>query len=167
MKRLSLLILLMLFSITTKAQIEQENTTYYFIRHAEKNRSDKTNKNPKLIKKGRKRAKKWSETLKNINFDAVYSTNYNRTKETAQPTAAKNNLEITLYNPRDIDYKLFKKQTKGKKVLIVGHSNTTPKFVNAILGKEKYNDIKDNNNANLYIVTIIDNKTSDQLLYIK
>lgn len=170
MKKLCLLLLLIICSCNSKQSSsinnETENTSYYFIRHAEKDRSDKMNKNPKLIEKGEKRALKWSQTLKNIHFDAIYSTNYARTKETATPTALKNNLDLTIYSPTGMDYELFKKKTLGKTVLIVGHSNTTPSFVNAILGEKKYENINDNNNANLYLVTIINNKVSDQLLYI-
>ena len=54
----------------------------------------------------------------------------------------------------------------GKTVLVVGHSNTTPQFVNAILGVDRYSDIQDNNNANLYIVTRIKEETSSVLLKI-
>jgi len=84
----------------------------------------------------------------------VYSTDYNRTKQTAQPIAEKNNLGITIYNPSELNSEEFKKATKGKTVLVVGHSNTTPMFVNAVIGSEKYESIDDSNNANLYIVTI-------------
>jgi broad specificity phosphatase PhoE len=56
---------------------------------------------------------------------------------------------------------IFQTATKGKTVLVVGHSNTTPAFVNKILGENKYEDINDNDNASLYIVTIAgDKKTS-------
>ena len=56
--------------------------------------------------------------------------------------------------------------TKGKTVLVVGHSNTTPAFVNAVIKQKKYQDIDDNNNGNIYIVTIIDGKISDTVLTI-
>ena len=143
-----------------------ESTTYYFVRHAEKDRSDPSDRNPHLTEKGELRSKKWSEILKNVKFDAVYSTDYNRTRETAQPTASKNSVEITLYDPRNIDITEFKEKTKGKTVFIVGHSNTTPTFVNQILGYHKYEDIDDNNNGNLYIVTIAGTVITDQLLTI-
>ena len=56
---------------------------------------------------------------------------------------------------------IFVQETKGKSVLVVGHSNTTPVFVNSIIGVKKYNNMDDNDNASLYIVTIIgDKKTS-------
>lgn len=159
---------LALLSTTTFSQEETttETTTYYFIRHAEKDRSDKTNKNPHLTEIGKKRAERWSKIFSNIKFDAVYSTDYNRTKQTAQPTAAKNGLELMLYHPYKLDKKSFLNNTKGKTVLVVGHSNTTPMFVNAILGFKKYKDIDDSNNGNLYLVTIIDGKISDQVLTI-
>ena len=145
---------------------EKMTSTFYFIRHAEKDRNDPTDKNPHLTKAGKARANHWSEILGEIKFDAVYSTDYNRTKETAQPTASKNNLETTLYDPKQIDAQMFLKDNEGKRVLIVGHSNTTPAFVNKIIGSNKYQDIDDNNNGNLYIVTISGNQINDQVLVI-
>ena len=131
-----------------------------------KNRSDTTNKNPHLTSKGIARANNWSDVLKGIKFDKVYSTDFHRTRETALPTATKNGLDIILYNPRDINEEALKKLNIGKTVLIVGHSNTTPAFVNTLLGKEKYKDIDDSNNGNLYIITIIEGVISDQVLTI-
>lgn len=150
----------------SQEKIASEASTYYFIRHAEKDRSDKTNKNPHLTKIGKKRAANWNKIFSNIKFDAIYSTDYNRTKETAQPTATKNGLELTFYHPYKLDTKTFLKNTEGKTILIVGHSNTTPLLVNAFLGFKKYEDIDDSNNGNLYIVTVIGDKISDQLLTI-
>ena len=137
---------------------------YFLIRHAEKDSSNPSENNPHLTLKGEQRAQNWSHILSNEKIDLVYSTDYHRTRETANPIAVKNNIQISIYNPSDIDNKSFLKETKGKSVLIVGHSNTTPAFVNSIIGKEKYEDIDHDNNGNLYIVTIIDNKTSSQLL---
>jgi len=145
---------------------KDQTTTYYLIRHAEKSRADKTNSNPNLTEIGLQRAQNWAKVFKNVTFDFIYSTNYNRTIQTAQPTALSNNLEILFYNPRELYNDEFKIQTTGKTVLIVGHSNTTPQFVNKILGIQKYSDIDDTNNANLYIVTLKDNSKSDILLEI-
>ena len=60
----------------------------------------------------------------------------------------------------------FQNKTKGKTVLVVGHSNTTNVFANKVLGVEKYDKINDSNNSNLYIVTLIDGKPSAILLKI-
>ena len=172
MKHILLLFLGFSLAVPSMAQEVQMETSsdasvYYFIRHAEKDRSDKSNRNPDLIQKGLLRAVKWSYVLENVSFDAVYSTDYNRTKQTAQPTAEKNGLDILIYDPRNIDAKSFLEKTKGQKVLVVGHSNTTPNFVNAVLGKEKYPQIDDSNNANLYIVTVsASGEKSDSLIVV-
>ena len=145
---------------------EQKTTTYYLIRHAEKDRSDKTNRDPNLTEAGLKRADNWANVLKDVKFDMVYSTDYNRTKETAAPTAKANNVEVTYYDPRKMNSEEFQKTTQGKTVLVVGHSNTTPMFTNKILGEKKYGDIDDNNNANLYIVTVTKDSKSSTVLVI-
>ena len=160
------LILTFTFFSLTLISYSQEVTTYYFIRHAEKLRIDKTDKNPNLNYNGYKRAEAWKDVFSNISFDAVYSTDYNRTKLTAKPTADSNNLPILLYNPNSMYSEALKNNTKGKTVLVVGHTNTTNVFVNKILGVEKYEEINDNNNSNLYIVTITDGKSSSVLLKI-
>jgi 2,3-bisphosphoglycerate-dependent phosphoglycerate mutase len=169
MKRLIILSIVLLTGFLSYSQKEASDssvTNFYLIRHAEKDRSDTNNKNPHLTEMGVFRAEQWSEVLKNISFDMVYSTNYFRTRETAQPTALKNNLDITLYDPKSIDMKSFLKENQGKNVLIVGHSNTTPSIVNAIIGSNKYKYIEDDNNGNLYIITISNNSVSDKVLYI-
>ncbi|MDB2657909.1 histidine phosphatase family protein [Flavobacteriaceae bacterium] len=160
------LILTFIFLSLTLISYAQEITTYYFIRHAEKLRIDKTDKNPNLNFNGYKRAEAWKDVFSDVPFDAIYSTDYNRTKLTAKPTATSKNLPILLYNPNMMYSEAFQNNTKGKTVLLVGHSNTTNVFVNKILGIEKYNEINDNNNSNLYIVTISNGKISSILLKI-
>lgn len=171
MKQLLTLILLIAFAFPVSAQEEtptNQTSTYYFIRHAEKDKSDKTNRNPNLIMEGVLRAAKWSLVFDHVNFDAVYSTDYNRTRETAKPTAEKKGLDITIYDPRNMDVKTFLETTKGKTVLVVGHSNSTPTFVNSILGTKKYQNIDESNNANLYIVTISSSgEITDTLLVVE
>lgn len=153
------------FSKTTEDQCEV--TTYYLIRHAEKERGDTYQKDPVLTSDGFKRAKNWAKVFKDIPLDFVYSTNYNRTKATALPTAASKKLEVKLYDPSKLFDEDFKEETKGKSVLVVGHSNTTPAFANAILKDKKYEDLADDENGGLFIVTIhADNSVTSQLLYL-
>lgn len=171
-----LIVLLAIVMLTTTAAFSQTSSvtettdhivsTYYFIRHAEKDRSNAFNKNPDLITAGHERAMKWRQILSNVTFDAIYTTDYNRTKQTAQPIANKYKLKMFMYDPKNIDTDLFLKQTKGKNVLVVGHSNTTPQFVNALIAKEKYPQIADNNNANLYIVSIVNGVSNSTLLLV-
>ncbi len=165
MKKIIFLFLIVIFAFNIQAQ-ENEITTYYFIRHAEKVRSDKTNKNPELTNNGQSRAQNWSTVFGNIDFDIVYSTNYNRTVQTASPTAKSKGLEIQFYDPRELYNEEFQVSTAGKTILIVGHSNTTPLFVNKILGVNKYPIIDDSNNSNLYIITLTESNKTDILLRI-
>jgi len=168
-KRTLLILVIALFTTTLFAQnIENDSiATYYLIRHAEKDRSDTTNKNPDLTEKGQQRAESWNQLFKKFEIDAVYSTNYKRTLSTALPTAVHNKLTIKTYHPFQIDFQQFIIDTKGKSVLVVGHSNTTPGFANKLIGKEVYQDINDNNNSNLYIVTIKGNEVSHVLVRMK
>ncbi len=156
------------FIIPVNAQesTTSETTTYYLIRHAEKDRSDETNSDPDLNDDGLTRAENWSKVFEHIDFDVVYSTNYNRTIQTAEPTAKEKNLEVQFYDPRQLYSEEFAEATQGKTVLVVGHSNTTPAFVNAILGEQKHEDIDDNDNSCLFIVTISGNNKIDQVLKI-
>lgn len=149
-------------------EVQQEPvSTYYLIRHAEKDRSDSSNRNPNLKKEGLERAKKWAEVLKDIDLDAVYSTDYNRTMQTAKPLADLNKLNIIKYDASKLFDENFEKATKGKTVLVVGHSNTTPQFANAILGEKKYEDLDDSENGALLIVQIMeDGTTLSQVIYI-
>ena len=138
-------------------------TRYYLIRHAEKDRTNTTNKNPNLNSDGLLRAKKWAKHFEKIELDAVYSTDYNRTQQTAAPTAKSKGLIIQSYNSSKMYDSIFKKNTKGKTVLVVGHSNTTPVFANTILGQKKYKNMADNDNASLYIVTLINDKKFSEI----
>ncbi|MCM8568177.1 histidine phosphatase family protein [Gramella jeungdoensis] len=147
----------------------QENkvTTYYLIRHAEKDRTQAGNRDPLLNEQGQKRAQKWAEVMKDVDFDAIYSTNYKRTIETAKPLAKLKELEVLNYDPRNLYNEDFKKATSGKTVLVVGHSNTTPHFANAILGEKRYQDIDDKENGALFIVQVQpDGSATCQVLYI-
>ena len=159
-------ITLTLPSCAQESEKATETAIYYLIRHAEKDRTDIDNKDPHLTEKGLIRAENWAKTLNHVQFDAVYSTDFNRTKETAQPTADKNNLELTPYDPRKINLKHFLKDTRGKTVFVVGHSNTIPNLVNSLIDKKKYDLIEDTNNSNLYIVIKQDKYIVDQILVV-
>jgi 2,3-bisphosphoglycerate-dependent phosphoglycerate mutase len=157
MRYLFLLVTLVLVSCGTdkKDESNQEQgitTTYYLIRHAEKDRT--TPDNPRLTAKGKERAMHWAEHFKNIPLEGVYSSNYNRTEETAIPIAKSKSLNVQIYSLDTLYSAKFQKATRGKMILVVGHSNTTPAFVNTILGKNKYEEINDTENAMLFTVIV-------------
>ena len=71
MKHISIIILSILIltscenkETATESSASKLTSTYYFIRHAEKDRSDSNNENPHLIDIGKQRAQHWNEVFK-------------------------------------------------------------------------------------------------------
>jgi 2,3-bisphosphoglycerate-dependent phosphoglycerate mutase len=99
--------------------------------------------------------------FKNTDIAAIYSSDYKRTKNTAAPLAQAKNLEIKIYEPmKEDEIKRVIAENKGKTVLIVGHSNTTPWTANFLTGN-KLKDFADTDYGNILIVNVWDaGKTS-------
>jgi phosphohistidine phosphatase SixA len=130
-------------------------TSYYLIRHAEKLRDSSYNGNPTLSEKGLERSKYWGEYFEDKALDLFYTTDYLRTFQTLIPVVYPYKGEIQFYEPKDTMFtEQFWSDTYGKNTIIVGHSNTTPKFVNQIIGKNKYKSIPDTINYRVYNVQI-------------
>ena len=143
---------------------ENDCSTFYLIRHAEKERINKSERDPKLNEKGIIRALNWKDYFIDKDISKIYSTNYKRTLETVKPIEEAIGLTAILYSPSNIDYKNFILSNKGEKVLIVGHSNTIPGFVNELINDQVYSQIDDLNNSNLYIVNLCDSSISHSLI---
>ena len=154
-----LLTIFLVFSIP-----ENDCSTFYLIRHAEKVRTNKSDRDPKLNEKGILRALNWKEYFLDKDITKIYSTNYKRTLETVKPFQEAIGLATILYSPSSIDYKDFISTNKGEIVLVVGHSNTIPNFVNELINDQVYAQIDDLNNSNLYIVNLCDSSVSHRLI---
>ena len=138
---------------TAQEQFGSEKvTTFYLVRHAEKDYGD----DPVLTKQGTERAERLKETLKNVDLAAVYSTDTKRTMATAMPTAKDHDLKIVPYRPsllRELSEKL-RSLYRGKVVLIVGHSNTTPAMTNYLTDSDEHPRFSELDYTNLYLVTL-------------
>ncbi|WP_313790399.1 histidine phosphatase family protein [Flagellimonas ochracea] len=160
-----LVVLLLIFTLSNGCKNDPKTepviSTFYFIRHAEKDRTDPENADPELNQDGLDRAIRWAEVFDPIDLNAIYSTNYERTSMTAAPTSIKKNIDVQYYDPSVLDIEDFKTNNEGLNVLVVGHSNTTPEFVNKVIGQEKYKSMDDNDNSSLFIVRIIDGIPTD------
>ena len=118
-------------------------TTFILVRHAEKESS--TN-DPGLSPEGQQRAIALTKILEQQKIDAIYSTNFNRTKNTVKPLAEAKGISIQIYDKEpDIS-----KMTGV--VVICGHSNTIPALANRLLGKEEFRNFADNDYGNLLII---------------
>ena len=127
-------------------------TEVYLIRHAEKDRTDPLNKNPHLNENGKERSLLWNGYFENKEVNSIYSTNYNRTIETVLPVSIAKGIKPIIYSASNINYESFLKKEKGNTVIVVGHSNTIPGFVNKLIEDDYYKQINDTVNSNLYIV---------------
>ncbi|MEI9920353.1 MAG: phosphoglycerate mutase family protein [Bacteroidota bacterium] len=119
-------------------------TTFILVRHAEK---DNGKDNPALSAEGKQRALALAKLLEKQKIDAIYSTDFNRTKETVRPLADSKGLQITIYD-RQPDLAGL----KGT-IVICGHSNTIPALANKLIGKEQFKDFADNDFGNLLIIS--------------
>ncbi|CAN5232586.1 hypothetical protein BH23BAC2_BH23BAC2_11780 [soil metagenome] len=145
----------------------EQPTIYYFIRHAEKDTSNPTDKDPEINGQGKMRAGNWAKVFKEIDFDVIYSSNYKRTRTTAKIIADTRGKEIKLYDASKLNDEDFKLNTRGKTVLVVGHSNSNPAFINFILEENKFKDIPETEYGSLHIISIFPNgKKLSQVLYI-
>jgi phosphohistidine phosphatase SixA len=140
-------------SISEVPKVNQ-NAIYYLIRHAEKVRTVPNDQDPNLDIKGMMRAKRWAAYFEPIKIDKIYVTKYVRTKQTASLIAQQKQVSPTRYDPNTIYSEAFLKETNGKSVLIVGHSNTIPQLVNKLISEEKFKDMDDADNSTLFKVTL-------------
>lgn len=150
---------------TIDSDIDDTVSTYYFIRHAEKDRSNPDDVDPELNQSGLGRAMHWAEILQEVDLNAIYTTDYQRTSMTAAPTAVKKDLTVQYYDPDEINIEQFKTNNFGNNVLIVGHSNSTPNFVNKMIGEEKYDPMNDYDNGSLFIVQLVGEEVTDSRLH--
>lgn len=129
----------------------QKPLKVFLVRHAEKILDAK---DPDLTPAGNLRALELSKILRSAKLQFIHSSDYNRTKQTAAPTASVFGLEVMLYDPRDLPAMAEKLKYMGGRHLVVGHSNTTPQLTE-LLGGDPVSEIYEKSEYDrLYIVNI-------------
>ena len=88
--------------------------------------------------------------------DAVYSTPFKRSQETAQAVADELDLPVHTYAPDDNEAVLstILKTYKGKIILVVEHSNTVPMLIADLGASKKVPPIESNEFDNIYVISI-------------
>jgi broad specificity phosphatase PhoE len=134
---------------------ESDVSTLIFVRHAE--RAEDGTRNPPISEEGIERAMNLADVLSSNDYNLVriYSTPYKRTQMTATPTSELFQLDIVEYGFDDLENWLSSviDENLGKTVLIVGHSNTTPRLINMVIGEEKFDQLDEHAYGDLFIVT--------------
>jgi phosphohistidine phosphatase SixA len=98
-------------------------TTVYISRHAEKLNSSN---DPPLSQIGVDRANALAHVLRDIGIDVVFVTQFMRTQQTGEVTAAQAGISMTEYDASDslgLANNILANH-KGQKILVIGHSNT-------------------------------------------
>lgn len=132
----------------------------YVVRHAE--RSDGAPaagqamtapaNDPPLSADGHARAARLATMLRSADISQIFSTEYQRTRQTAAPLAKALNLEVITSPSREPDVLLLRIREARGDVLVVGHSNTVPELLKR-LGVKNSITIADSEYDNLFIVT--------------
>lgn len=127
-------------------------TQFFIVRHAEK--VDES-KDPALSSIGHERAEQLKQTLAHLRIEAIYSTDFSRTKQTVQPLAELLGIDIRLYTrPSSAWSNELVQQHQGKRILIVGHSNTITEIASLLSGKQLATSGDEYDN--IYVVSVAD-----------
>lgn len=124
----------------------------YLVRHAEK----MSGPDPDLTEDGFDRAAALADRLSDVGIEVVYSTDFKRTVQTAEPIAQALGLDIQLYDPYDLAGFANKVLEAKQTVLVVGHSNTTPELSVELGGDPGDPIVEATEYDRLYILTVGD-----------
>jgi broad specificity phosphatase PhoE len=131
-------------------------TTFVVVRHAEK---VDDSLDPSLNDAGRRRAELLASMLADSGIDAIHTSQFKRTRETAAPVARRLGLQVVVDPIQGEDHageqralaeQLIAKHA-GERVLIVGHSDTVPLLIDA-LGVPGLLKIPESDYHNLFVV---------------
>jgi phosphohistidine phosphatase SixA len=143
---------------------EAKVTTVFLVRHAEK--ADGQGQDPPLSEAGKLRAEALARLLQNAGVKGVYTSQFLRTRQTAEPlakrlgvTATPVPLSVKPSNPREVTDESIRELTKkveshaGGSVLIIGHSNSVPDVIR-MLGGDVVPKIDESKFDDLFVVTV-------------
>jgi len=93
---------------------------------------------PLLSAAGEARAAKLAAMLVDSGVNAIFTTEYRRTQDTAKPLAAKLGLKVQSIAARQTEALVarIKKDHSSDVVLVVGHSNSVPNVIKALGGPD-------------------------------
>ena len=141
----------------TPAALDGQASTVILVRHAEK---AAPSADPDLTEAGRARAEELAVVLGHFPLQAVIVSEYRRTRQTADPTAAAHHLIPIVVPARgdanagaDAVTAALRRLPAGSAALIVGHSNTLGPII-AALGGPRIPDLCDGEHATLFLLEL-------------
>ncbi len=157
MKKTGIVFLLVLTVLSFKSTAESaKETVIYIVRHAEKDTSDPKNTDPDLNATGKERALDLAGVLRKEKLAAVFSTKFNRTRQTAAVSARHAGVPVQTYETQDFKTlaETIKSRYKNRRVLVVGHSNTILEIAEAFGVKRPVKELSDDDYDLLLKITI-------------
>lgn len=147
------LIIGLLFVTIIQVTYAQTITTFILVRHAEK--VIESGSDPELKPEGVKRAESFAALFSKTSVDAIYSTNYKRTRNTVVPLANAKELTVNAYaSLKATDLESLLAKHKGGTIVIAGHSNTIPDIANALIGEKRFEQFADDDYGNILIISV-------------
>ncbi len=159
--RLLIVLLACCFISNTNASDEDANYTLYLVRHAEKQQDG--GRDPELTKEGKARSKQLANWFQDKDIKDIWSSDYKRTRDTAQPLVSRLRLELSIYDPRDLADLAGKLLYNQHTALIVGHSNTTPELAR-LLCDCSIADMDESEYDRLIVISVSGSKTKAMTL---
>lgn len=133
------------------------------VRHAEKLDGD----DPALSPDGRARAEALAHTLSSWDVEAIYVSQFRRTRETAGPLSEAQGVAPETVDARDVSGLAARiREGSARRVVVIGHSNTVPAMVRA-LGAGEPGDIAEDTYDDLYVVTLPGGEGTPRLVHLK
>ena len=152
------ILLFLIVSLFAACSSKQQPKTIYIVRHAEKQLNGD---DPELSVIGDARSRKLGQILADQQITHIFSTDYNRTRLTAAPTATEAGIEIEIYDPKNHDALVEQLRSLEGNILVVGHSNTVGQVANYFVSEgDKFSDLQDTEYNFIYIVTLAEDGTS-------
>ncbi len=151
------LFLLIFFTLVDdNAFAQHRKLTIILLRHAEKDITEGADSaDPELSAEGNLRAQKLIKIINKYQPDAIYSSNYIRTRATIKPLARTRRMMTQIYDPRNLKqmHDLIL-SGKIKRLVVVGHNNTTPALANLLVKQNKYKQLAESEYDKIWIIKI-------------
>jgi broad specificity phosphatase PhoE len=141
-------------TVTIPKAISDTLTTVILLRHAEKSG---TGTDPLLNTDGQLRSQELSRILGNVVINNIYTTPFNRTRQTVTPLAASKGLTPIEYDANISATQLankIKSENKSKTAVVVGHSNTIPELLKTFSNNAFVVQIAESQYDNLFIASL-------------
>jgi 2,3-bisphosphoglycerate-dependent phosphoglycerate mutase len=135
---------------------KKTKTIIYLVRHAEKVTTDPQDRDPLLTAEGYQRTEELKKYFSKIKVDALFSTDYQRTRLTLEPLAKAKDKVVNLYSTRshqELAEKVLEEH-KGQTVVIAAHSNTLLQLVEAFQAETDIKEISEEEYSYIFKITV-------------